>query len=235
MTMTPPPEPLALLRAAHRRGLLMPVLREAAAELACVAEARRLGVSADPAALQAAADAFRRRHGLHSSEATRAWLAGRGLSVAGLQEVLEADTLVEALRAHLVRELGSVALARDPARYERRLLSAVDAASEGEARELLLRMEDEGVDFAALPGRRDLGVACRGELPEGHAAAVFACRQGGVAGPLLSASGWRLYHVEGELPADPSGTLLARDVFGAWVTARLDESPPAMGWLDGTG
>ncbi|GAA3428771.1 TIGR04500 family putative peptide maturation system protein [Streptosporangium sandarakinum] len=55
---------------------------------------------ADPAAdrLQEAMDAFRRARGLLTAEATRRWMAERGLSHARLEEIVAAEAAVAALR-----------------------------------------------------------------------------------------------------------------------------------------
>src|SRR4051794_12529129 len=78
-----------LLRGLHLQGRLGPLVREALAAQLVQEQARQAGLSAAAEELQAAADAFRRRHGLSAAADTHAWLAGRGMSADDFEASLE--------------------------------------------------------------------------------------------------------------------------------------------------
>src|SRR5262245_66213591 len=70
-----------LLQTLHAQGRLRPLVVEALAGRLVQQEARQAGLSVTAEELQAAADAFRRAHGLHKVNAMRTWLDGQGLPV----------------------------------------------------------------------------------------------------------------------------------------------------------
>jgi hypothetical protein len=84
-----------------RQRRLLPLLREAALERLLLHRAREAGLAVPDADLQAAADHFRRRHGLSSATQTFTWLEREGLSLDDLEAALERDLLVDRLRDHV--------------------------------------------------------------------------------------------------------------------------------------
>ena len=70
------------------------------------------GLTLDARDLQAAVDAFRRAKGLHSAEATQAWLDRQGLALAGLVELARGSALVARVRREVVAEASAQQLAR---------------------------------------------------------------------------------------------------------------------------
>ena len=90
-----------LLQTLHAQGRLRPLVVEALAGQLVQQEARQAGLSVTAEDLQAAADAFRRAHGLHTATATRAWLDGQGLTVGDFETGLEERLLAAKLKHHL--------------------------------------------------------------------------------------------------------------------------------------
>lgn len=69
------------------------------------------GLTLDANQLQRAVDAFRRAKGLHTAEATEAWLDANGLALAGLVELARGSALVVQLRRAVVAEASPKELA----------------------------------------------------------------------------------------------------------------------------
>src|SRR5215470_15187069 len=78
-----------LLQTLHAQGRLRPLVVEALAGRLVQQQARQASLSVTAEELQAAAEAFRRTHGLHTAAATRSWLDGQGLTVGDFETGLE--------------------------------------------------------------------------------------------------------------------------------------------------
>lgn len=149
---------------------------------------------ASPEELQQAVDAFRRARGLDRAEEAAAWLEREGLSLAQLEDQLEAGDLARAaLRREKVAAQAEAEFARGPERYDEVEVSAF-AAADAEA------LADEiraGADLLAVArrggGRRSVLVDTvrRKDLASDRAVepgAVIAGRIAG-AGPYVVAIG----------------------------------------------
>ncbi len=230
-----------LLRSLHQQQRLRPLLLEALAEAIILDAGRAAGLSVSDTDLQSAADRFRQRRGLSSAEQTRAWLAREGLSVADFESALQRDLLVARFRLHLTQPhlAGHFAAHRD--QYARARLRQLVAASEGEARELLTQVEDEGADFIDLARQHSLaGPAAqatllhRRALPAAIAQALFAARPGSVVGPFATPQGFCLFLVEELLPAEldeQTAEAIRQELFDAWLHQRLREARIDLSWL----
>ncbi|MBG0826873.1 TIGR04500 family putative peptide maturation system protein [Planomonospora sp. ID67723] len=75
-------------------------------------------VELSPAELQEAVDAFRRARGLLTAEATRAWMAERGIDQARLEEVVAGEAAVARLRTRVVGPDVEAAFAADPGGWD---------------------------------------------------------------------------------------------------------------------
>jgi putative peptide maturation system protein len=228
-----------------RRGRLLPLLREGAVDQLVARRAAEAVLTATDAELQAAADAFRRRHGLASAADTGAWLARQGLTVDEFERSLEADLLAAKFRDHLTRDRlpGHFAAHRD--RYARARLRQIIFPSEGMARELLAQVVDEGRDFAELarahsldeasrPTGGSLGAVPRLALPASAAEAIFSARPGTVVGPVATEQGYALFLVEELLPAEldeDTAALIRRELFDAWLAEQLHDLHIDLSWL----
>jgi parvulin-like peptidyl-prolyl isomerase len=234
-----------LCRRLHQRRRLVPLLRKAVVEEFLLFQAKQAGLSVSNEELQQAADRFRQRHGLSGAEPTQQWLARESLSVEDFEAGLERDLLIEKLKEHLTHEriAGHFSAHRD--RYARARLRQIVVASEGQARELLAQLTDEGAAFADLASRhagdgpaRQTGashVVQRHALPGAVAAAIFAARPGGVVGPLATPQGFCLFLVEELLPPELDAETTAairRELFDAWLGDRLREVQIDLAWLE---
>src|SRR5262245_38517671 len=108
-----------LLRTLHAQGRLRPLVLEALAGRLVQQQARQAGLSVTAEELQAAADAFRRTHALHTAAATRAWLDGQGLTVADFQAGLEERLLAAKLRQHQTAAQADEYFSARPTDFER--------------------------------------------------------------------------------------------------------------------
>lgn len=226
------------LRCLHQRAQLLPLLREGAVEQFLLHQARQVGLSVSVEELQAAVDAFRRRHGLTSAEQTHAWLSARRLSVNDFEDTLERDLLIEKLKNHLTRDRSAGHFEAHQADYARARLRLILVGREDLARELSHQIRDEGSDFAGLarahslhPSREaggQVGTFFRRQMAPALAEAVFAARAGDVVGPLASAQGFQLVLVEELLPAQLNpelASLIRQELFDAWVREQLANHP----------
>jgi len=224
---------------------LQPLLREAVLEAVLLRQAGEAGLAVSTEQLQSAANAFRRRQGLHTAEQTNAWLAREGLSSMDLEAALERELLVARLREHVTapRLAGHFAMHRD--RYDRVRLDLIVVARADLARELLTQIREEGRDFAQLarehslhgPSRDrggELGVLLRLHLPPG-AEAVFTAGEGEVIGPLALPDGFHLFRVGASSAAELDGLtaeLIRKEVFDAWLAERLGGARPELPLLE---
>jgi peptidyl-prolyl cis-trans isomerase C len=233
-----------LMASLHRQGQLLPIIHRALAEKFALAAAGDAGVIVSDAELQGAADDFRRRYGLNSADATRAWLDREALTLVHLEDSLENGLLIEKFKDHLFAQHGDRKFKTDPDRYARVRLRQIVAPSEGVARELLLQLQD-GAEFADLAQRNsragsrdqggDLGIVCKADLSAAIAEPVFLALEGAVVGPLLAQSGYHLYRIEQRHPAEldgPTTDLIRREVFADWLRGRMTGMSVELEWLE---
>ena len=142
-------------------------------------------------ALQRAVDEFRRARGLDSAEKTTAWLDDQGLSLAELEDRLEAELARDAIRRDKVGAQAEAAFARAPGSWDEIRLAAFPAADA----DALARAIREGATFFEVAkrgeGRRTILVETfrrrdiAAELPL-ETGSVLAARIAG-AGPYVVA------------------------------------------------
>jgi parvulin-like peptidyl-prolyl isomerase len=217
-----------------RRGRLQPLLREAALDHLLAQQASEAGLAVTDAEVQAAADAFRHRHGLSSAADTQAWLARQRLTVEDFEQSLERDLLAEKFTDHLIRNRIADHFAAQRDHYARARLRLILVAREDLARELLSQIRDEGREFAELAhehsrhlSRSDagrLGLVWRSQLPANLADPIFAAHEGEVVGPLASPHGFHLFLVEKLLSTalDAETTAVIRqELFDRWCEEQL--------------
>jgi parvulin-like peptidyl-prolyl isomerase len=234
------------LSALHRRQLLRPLLLEATVEKRLVEMARQAGLEISTEHLQQAVNRFRQQRGLRAVNQTDHWLAAQGLTLPDLETTLESDLLIVRLEERLTATPATDYFAANPDDFTRIRLRVLVVASEGEARELLSQLSDDGWAFADLarqhslhlPSRAaggSLAPLCRCELPPDVARAVASAAPGAVIGPLPGEKGFSLFLVEELLPADlnpPTMSLIRRHLFDAWLHERLAEVRLDLSWLD---
>lgn len=218
----------------RRRGLILPLLRDALVEQFLVDQAGTAGLSVSTDELQQAANAFRQRHGLASAADTNAWLGKQRLATVDLEEALERDLLRGKLADQVTRDQVAGHFQANQAGYARARLRLILVQREDVARELASQIRDEGGDFAILarghslhPSRANggqLDLVRRRQFPPASADAVFAAREGAVVGPVATPQGFALFLVEKLLPASLDAELTAlirQELFEAWLGKQL--------------
>jgi parvulin-like peptidyl-prolyl isomerase len=228
-----------LLRRMHAGGLLEPLVREALAEQLIRQQAQAAGLTADAPALQAAADAFRRRHGLLSAADTHAWLRRQNLSLPDFEARLEQQLVAEKFRDHLTADAVEQAFAAHRAGFERLRLLQVVLPREDAARELLSQVRDDGRELAEAA--RDHGAAAtrveifRGQLPSPLGEALAGAPARKVVGPVALPEGFALMLVEEVKPAELDAVTRERireELFAAWLEARMKAAALDFSLLD---
>jgi parvulin-like peptidyl-prolyl isomerase len=234
-----------LLANLHRYRRLQPILRQAVIEQFLLDQAAAAGLTVSTEELQQAADLFRRRQGLDTTERTQAWLTHEHWSALDLEDALQQDLLIDKYKTHLVKDRLAELFEANRSHYDQVVLRAIVVGREDLARELLSQIRHEGGDFAALAGEHSLhlsrwqggllGSLRRHQLPEAVAAAVFAAKAGETVGPLQTAGGFELYRVESFQPAQldaATAALIRQQWFDAWLAAKLRETPLTLPLLD---
>lgn len=231
------------LRGLHRRGRLLPLLREALAEAAVARAAADAGLAVADADLQQAADRFRRCADLTSADETHAWLARQGWSVADLEAAAARDLLLARWKDHLAAGGAEARFRADQAGFDRLRVRRLVVDSEALARELLAQIHEEGRPFAVVaeehaPPAAPPQVVYRRQLPSAMAAAVASAAAGDVIGPLPTATGFLLLLLEEVQPATLDAATRAairEELFQAWLAERLPLDALAFPVLDGLG
>ena len=183
--------------------------------------------------LQEAMDAFRRARGLLTAAATGEWMARRGLSHGGLEQLVAVEAAVAALRrretagqiqAYFEAHRQSLATARFA-----RLVFPTHGAALSVVREIR-----DGADFFAVAERSfaegrlapSTGLFCvarRDELAEGIAGPVFAAPTGATLGPFATDDGYaviRIIMVEDAVLDEATAALIERRLFDRWLEPR---------------
>src|SRR5262245_45594852 len=150
-----------LLQTLHAQGRLRPINVEALAGQLVQEQARQAGLSVTAEELQAAADAFRRAHGLHTAAATRAWLGGQGLTAADFEAGLGERLLAARLKQRQTAARADESFAARRADFERLRVGQVLAGREDLARELASQIRDEGRGLEEVAREHGLPVARR--------------------------------------------------------------------------
>jgi hypothetical protein len=220
----------ALLKTLHWQGQLRPLVLDALAGRLVQEEARRAGLAVPADDLQAAADLFRRRHGLSTAADTHAWLLGRGLSVDDFEARLEESLLADRFKQHLTAPQVDEYFAAHRAEFELLRLGLVLVERDDLARELASQVRDEGRDLEDVARAHGLPVArhqtLRKDLPAPLAEALAPAKTGELVGPVGTAEGFALVVVEECRPAELDAATRQRlqdELFEAWVAGKLGE------------
>jgi hypothetical protein len=220
-----------LLQRLHAQGRLRPLIVEALAGRLVQQEARQAGLSVTAKELQAAADAFRRAQGLHTANATRAWLDGQGFTMVDFETGLEERLLAAKLKHHQTAAQAEESFSARRTDFEKLQVAQLLVGRDDLARELASQVQDEGRDLEevarahALPVvrhllfRKDLGGPLAGPLASATA--------GELVGPVATPGGFVLAVVEERRPAELDGTTrqaLQDEQFNAWLTCRMNQA-----------
>jgi hypothetical protein len=220
-----------LLKWLNTQGRLGPLVREALAARFVRDQARKADLSATAEELQAAADHWRRRHGLYSAADTQAWLLAQGLSVDDFEARLEQDLLAAKLRSHLTGAEVDGHFAAHQAGFERLRLVQVLVPREDLAREIASQVREEGRDLADVAREQGLQLVrvegFRKELNGPLGSALGSAGSGQLVGPVATPRGFGLVLVEERRPAELDTATRQRiqdELFEGWLAARLREA-----------
>src|SRR5262245_17521307 len=220
-----------LLQTLHAQGRLRPLIVQALAGQLVQQQARQVGLSVTPEDLQAAADAFRRAHGLHTAAATRTWLDGQGLTVGDFEAGLEECLLAARLKHHQTAAQADESFSARRTDFERLQVAQVLVGREDLARELASQVRDEGRGLEEVAREHGLPVAryllFRKDLGGPLAGPLANAGAGELVGPVATPEGFALAVVEERLPAELDGAArqaIQDELFDAWLAGRLNQA-----------
>ncbi|NOY81802.1 MAG: hypothetical protein GXP31_12470 [Kiritimatiellaeota bacterium] len=177
-------------------GRMDALLKEAIERREVRRKAMELDIRASDEELQAAADRLRKELGLVRADVTMAFLTGFGLTVEDLQEYCEFEALREKVRERLTPEAKiNEYFLNYRADFDRATISIITVDSEELARELIMRVVEDGEDFHELASEYSLDEGTRenggrvGAVPRSAyspevSAKIFNADPGDVVGPF---------------------------------------------------
>lgn len=228
-----------LFMALKRSRRLRPLLLDAFLEHYLVVRARRMNLSVTETELQQAADNFRLRNGMASTEQTQQWFRREAITAEDFATGLERDLLVEKLRRKIADPQIESTFNDQTARFARVRLRRMLVATEPEAREVMDAVSSGKTTFADAARLRSLDVATKGtggdagiarrlDLGNPLGDAIFAAEPGKMVGPVQAGQGFLLFLVEEFLPAELDETVtngLRREIFDQWLRNELSVAP----------
>jgi hypothetical protein len=220
-----------LLRTLHAQGRLRPLVVEALAGRLVQQEARQAGLSVTAKELQAAADAFRRCHGLHTAADTRAWLDGQGRTANDFEAGLEERLLAAKLKQHQTAARAVEYFSARRTDFERLRVAQVLVGRDDLARELASQVRDEGRGLEEVAREHGLPVVrhrlFRKDLNGPPAEPLASAAVGELVGPVATPEGFALIVVEERRPAEldvATRQALQDELFDEWLAGRLGQA-----------
>jgi hypothetical protein len=220
-----------LLKRLHAQGRLRPLVREALAEQLVQEQARQAGLSATAEELQAAADAFRRAHALHTAAATNAWLDGQGLTADDFAARLEERLLAAKLKQHQTADQADEYFSARRAGFERLCVAQVLVGRDDLARELASQVRDEGRELEEVAREHGLPVDRRRlvlqDLNGPLAGPLASAGAGELVGPVATPNGFALVVVEERRPAELDAATRQRiqdELFDNWLAGWMNQA-----------
>jgi parvulin-like peptidyl-prolyl isomerase len=225
-------------------GRLKPILQEALMEEMLAEHASENGMVVTDDDLQKAADLFRRREGLATSEQTMEWLNRNGLSVVDFEALLESPLLKQLALADITKGAKEFFHA-DSSAWDRLMLQIIEVPQQALAEELLAKMLEEGADFselaasysqhpsAELGGR--MNPAFRSSLPLALRERLVDSENGTVIGPFSTDRGWVLVLPEAVQPAvfdSETAEAVGQRLFKQWLDEKLRSTAASFPLLD---
>lgn len=230
-----------VLRYAHQRGRLLPLLQEAVIDRVVRTAAAERQLTISDSQLQLAADEFRRQQGLESAAETFRWLQHRQLSVADFEAGLETELLREQLGDAVLEELLPAFWAQQRGAYDRIRWSQILVGREDLAQEILLQLQSGEAEFPDLARALSMhpsataggamGEVFRRELPPALLENLNPALAGSLYGPYVVPEGILIARIEAVQEARlDTATLRAirAELFEAWVTQRLRQTPSSF-------
>ena len=156
--------------------------------------------------LQLAADELRYQRGLESVEKLQQWMKQNHQTLESLQEAIDGMLLRNKVRNSISDNEVAAYFAEHQMELEQVELYSIRVATEGQARELLASIQDEGANFHVLAMEHSqdeqsklsagyVGKLNRAEMTGEIEAAVFKAAPGQVLGPIKTDKGWNLFKV----------------------------------------
>ena len=227
------------LGAMKRSRRLRPLLLDAFVENYLVNRARRAGLSVNDQELQQAADNFRLKNGMASSEQTTQWFNREAITADDFAAGLERDLLVEKLRKTISEPRLQEVFNANTARFARVRLKRMLVATEAEAREVIDDVangrttfeeaaKNKSLDLITKNAGGEAGIVRRVDLQGQLGDAVFSAEAGKLVGPVQAGQGFLIFRVEEFLPAvldEAIKTGLRKEIFDAWLRNELSRAP----------
>jgi putative peptide maturation system protein len=188
--------------------------------------------------LQAAADRFRRQHGLLTVEATRRWLAEAGMSVARFEECLTRAVQERALRDRVTADDIQPYFERHRMAFD--LITCVQVTTPDESTALAMAQGARGADLTsaaretASAGRGGVDALLRSQYAREWPEAAAAAGVGTMVGPTPSHGGYSVVEVLARRPAeldDETRAAIATVLFQEWLVARRNRASVRWHWL----
>lgn len=216
------------LASLKRQGQLAALVGDALIRQLLREEAQQRGLAVTDRELQAAADAYRRRHQLHGAEQTRHWLSRNGLTLDDFEQSLEEVLLTARLKEHVAEGQVEAHFQAHQADYERLDLVRLTAPRDDLARELASQVRDDGRPLEVLAREHRLalhqGLCYRQDLPSTLTTTLAEAGSGELVGPVSTPQGFVLIRVDERRPPtldDATRQHIVNELFGAWLTERM--------------
>jgi parvulin-like peptidyl-prolyl isomerase len=226
------------LHAMKRSRRLRPMLLDAFVEHYLVTRARRANITVSDKELQEAADNFRLRNGMASSEQTTAWFNREAITAEDFATGLERDLLVEKLRRTVADPKVQEVFNANLQRFARVRIKRILLASEPEAREVFEQLSNgraafedvaraKSLDLATKANGGDAGIVRRVDLGQ-LGDVIFGAEVGKVVGPVSAGQGYLVFRVEEFLAAELDDAVrngIRKEVFDQWLRNELSKAP----------
>jgi parvulin-like peptidyl-prolyl isomerase len=227
------------LGAMKRSRRLRPLLLDAFVENYLVNRARRAGISVNDQELQQAADNFRLKNGMASTEQTQQWFQREAITSDDFAAGLERDLLVEKLRRTIAEPRLQEVFNANTARFARVRLKRMVVATDAEARTIIDDIANGRTTFEDAARQKSLdlvtknvggeaGIVRRVDLAQQLGDAIFSAEVGRLIGPIQAGQGFLIFRVEEFLPAlldEGIKTGLRKEIFDAWLRQELSRAP----------
>jgi len=227
------------LGAMKRSRRLRPMLLDAFVENYLVNRARRVGLSVNDLELQQAADNFRLKNGMASTEQTQQWFQKEAITSEDFAAGLERDLIVEKLRRTVADPKLDEVFNANTARFARVRLKRILVATEADALSVLEAINSGNSSFEDQARLKSLdlitknvggeaGIVRRMDLAGELGEAVFGAEPGKLIGPVQAGQGFLVFRVEEFLPAVQDDAIkagLRKEIFDAWLRNELSREP----------
>jgi len=215
------------------------MLLDAFVENYLVNRARRAGLSVNDAELQQAADNFRLKNGMASTEQTQQWFQKEAITSEDFAAGLERDLIVEKLRRTIADPKLDEVFNANTARFARVRLKRILVATEADALSVIEAInsgnstfEDQArlksLDLITKNAGGEAGIVRRMDLAGELGEAVFGAEPGKLIGPVQAGQGFLVFRVEEFLPAVQDDAIkagLRKEIFDAWLRNELSRTP----------